>query len=441
MSGPSLFGTPRRIRRGATLTLAFGTLLATGAAASSLTEPAGRTPPRRPDVSLIAGSAAAGAPPASAHTSAAVPDATAVAPSGAAARDAANGDDAKRARPPDGTGTGTGAGPADTGRIAKVIADGKAGPQAVQQLVSRSGDRWSSFYTAQEYAGLQQALDGHYVGVGLWVRRIDGGRIQVARVQPGSPAERAGIKAADLLTSIGAVKCAGLAVTEVVADLRGDNVPGSVVRLGVQRQDRSWTITLRRATLTTEAVTVSKGAGVDGPTVITVDAFSKGVGRQVRDAVRGARHGVLLDLRGNSGGLVTEAVAVASTFLDGGLVATYDVHGKQQALYAAPGGDTTTPLVVLVDGGTMSAAEMLAGALQDRARAVVMGSRTFGKGSVQMPSTLPDGSVAELTVGHYNLPGGRGVDGKGIEPDVTVPGGQDPVADSREVFAGLGAPS
>jgi carboxyl-terminal processing protease len=94
-----------------------------------------------------------------------------------------------------------------------------------------------------------------------------------------------------------------------------------------------------------------------------------------------------------------------------------------------------------VDGGTMSAAEMLAGALQDRGRAVVMGSRTFGKGSVQMPSALPDGSVAELTVGHYDLPGGRGVDGRGITPDVTVPDGQDPVADSREVFAGLGAPS
>jgi carboxyl-terminal processing protease len=99
------------------------------------------------------------------------------------------------------------------------------------------------------------------------------------------------------------------------------------------------------------------------------------------------------------------------------------------------------PLVVLVDGGTMSAAEMLAGALQDRGRAVVMGSRTFGKGSVQMPSALPDGSVAELTVGHYRLPDGRTVDGKGIAPDVTVPDGQDPVAGSREVFAGLGAPS
>jgi carboxyl-terminal processing protease len=150
---------------------------------------------------------------------------------------------------------------------------------------------------------------------------------------------------------------------------------------------------------------------------------------------------VLLDLRGNSGGLVAEAVATASVFLDGGLVATYDVHGRQQALYARPGGNTEVPLVVLVDGGTMSAAEMLSGALQDRGRALIMGSRTFGKGSVQMPSTLADGSVAELTVGHYRLPDGRSLDGVGLTPDVLVPAGHDPVADSREVFAGLGAPS
>ncbi len=128
---------------------------------------------------------------------------------------------------------------------------------------------------------------------------------------------------------------------------------------------------MRRATLATDAVTVARHR--DGPTVVTVDAFTRGVGRQVQDAVKGSDHGVLLDLRGNSGGLVTEAVATASAFLDGGLVATYDVHGQQRALYAAPGGDTAVPLVVLVDGGTMSAAEMLSGALQDRGRALVIG--------------------------------------------------------------------
>nr|WSX79252.1 S41 family peptidase [Streptomyces sp. NBC_00899] len=419
MSGPLLFGTPRRIRRGATLTLVFGTMLATGAAAGSLAEPQQRARPR-----VAAAPADAGRP----GTDSARTDAWSA------------GGDAKGAR----NGGKSGGGmkqKADSERIAQEIAQGKVGPQAVQKLVSRSGDRWSSFYTAQEYAGLQEALDGRYVGTGLWVRRIDGGRIQIARVQSGSPAGRAGIRVGDVLDSIDSTRCTGLAVTEVVAALRGGNVPGSTVSLAVQRGGREWTVTMQRATLATEAVTVSSPDGPEGPTDIAIDAFTLGTGKQVQAAAAAAKHGVLLDLRGNSGGLVEEAVAVASAFLDGGLVATYDVHGNQQALYAAPGGDTAKPLVVLVDGGTMSAAELLAGALQDRGRAVVVGSRTFGKGSVQMPSTLPDGSVAELTVGHYDLPDGRGVDGHGIEPDVQVAGGDDAAAEAREVFAGLGTPS
>jgi carboxyl-terminal processing protease len=409
MSGPWLFGTPRRIRRGVTLTLVFGAILASGAAAGSLTEAARGARDTRIAAAPVAEADKAG--------------------------DSDNGDGSDSAEGSDNSNGET----LDTGRIAAEIQAGKVGSQDVEKLVSRSGDRWSSFYTAQEYAGLQQALDGRYVGVGLWVRRIDGGRIEVARVQSGSPAGRAGIRVGDVLLTIDSTRCTGLAVTEVVADLRGQGVAGSPVTLGMERGKATWPVPLHRATLATEAVTVTPRR--DGPTVIKIDAFSAGVGEQVARAAKDAPRGVLLDLRGNSGGLVTEAVAVASVFLDGGLVATYDVHGRQQALYAAAGGDEHVPLVVLVDGGTMSAAELLAGALQDRGRAVVMGSRTFGKGSVQMPSTLADGSVAELTVGHYDLPGGRGVDGKGITPDVTVPDGQDPVADSREVFAGLGAPS
>nr|WP_307794250.1 S41 family peptidase [Actinospica acidiphila] len=139
---------------------------------------------------------------------------------------------------------------------------------------------------------------------------------------------------------------------------------------------------------------------------------------------------------GNPGGLVAEAVTAASAFLDGGLVATYDVAGEQRALHAEPGGDTKRPLVALVDAGTMSAAELLTGALQDRGRAVVVGSRTFGKGSVQMPTELPDGSVAELTVGHYRTPSGRGVDGHGITPDLEA-GGQ-ALERAETVVGGLG---
>ncbi|MFD8957950.1 S41 family peptidase [Streptomyces anulatus] len=328
---------------------------------------------------------------------------------------------------------------------AEAEADGKSVKDAAEEVVSRSGDRWGAVYDEREYEEFEQALDGTYTGVGLSARRTDGGDVTVSRVQPGGPADRAGIRAGDLLRTLDGRAVGKRPVAEVVALLRGDGTgaaEGSRVELGLVREGRSWTETLRRARLTTEAVTVRRlGAEPSSAVLVKVEAFTKGAGADVRDAVRDAPDGagILLDLRANSGGLVAEAVVAASAFLDGGLVATYDVRGEQQALYAEPGGDTDRPVVVLVDGGTMSAAELLTGALQDRGRAVTVGSPTFGKGSVQMPSELPGGSVAELTVGHYRTPAGRNVDGRGITPDLVV--GERAQQRAETVLSGLGGGS
>jgi carboxyl-terminal processing protease len=322
---------------------------------------------------------------------------------------------------------------------ARAMADGKSPMEAAERAVSRSGDRWSAVYSRGEYQEFEEALDGQYTGVGLSTRRERDGRIEVTRVQPGSPADAAGIRTGDWLRSVDGENVDGRPVTEVVSFLRGDadDAPaGTPVRLGLQRGTHRWNEVLRRARLSTDSVTVRRLGG--GVTMIRVAAFTKGSGDLVREAVAAAPKGtgIVLDLRGNSGGLVTEAVTTASAFLDGGLVATYDVKGDERALHADPGGDTTRPLVALVDGGTMSAAELLTGALQDRGRAVVVGTRTFGKGSVQMPSRLPDGSVAELTVGHYRTPAGRSVDGRGITPDLEV---DERVLERAEtVLSGLG---
>lgn len=329
-----------------------------------------------------------------------------------------------------------------TRAAAEAMADGESPMQAAERAVSRSGDRWGAVYSRGEYEEFQEALDGQYTGVGLSTRRRRDGRVEVARVQAGSPAAASGIRRGDRLRSVDGERTDGLPVTEVVALLRGDaeGAPaGTPVTLGLQRGKHVWSRTLLRARLSTDPVTVRRSA--DGVTVIKIAAFSKGVGEKVRTAVRRspAAGGIVLDLRGNSGGLVTEAVTTASAFLDGGLVATYDVDGDQRALHAGSGGDTARALVVLVDGGTMSAAELLTGALQDRGRAVVVGSRTFGKGSVQMPSRLPDGSVAELTVGHYRTPGGHTVDGHGITPDLDA--GQDGLRRAQTVLTGLGEAS
>ncbi|MET8247207.1 S41 family peptidase [Streptomyces sp. NPDC005202] len=392
MSGRDLFCQPRRIRRGAALTLVFASVLVAGAATDSFPGP-DRKPPA--DAARSAGSA-------SRHDN------------GAAVAKAA----------------------------AEAMADGKSPMEAAERAVSRSGDRWGAVYSQGEYEEFQEALDGQYTGVGLWARRERDGRIEVTRVQTGSPAAAAGIRKGDRLLSVDGKKVDGLPVTEVVSLLRGDadDAPaGTAVTLGLQRGARAWTETLRRARLSTDSVTVHRRA--DGVTVIRIAAFTRGSGETVRTAVRNAPDGagIVLDLRGNSGGLVTEAVTAASAFLDGGLVATYDVDGEQRALHAGRGGDTARPLVALVDGGTMSAAELVTGALQDRGRAVVVGSRTFGKGSVQMPSRLPDGSVAELTVGHYHTPSGHSVDGRGITPDLDA--GRDAMRRAETVLSGLGDPS
>lgn len=404
MSGPCLFVHPRRIRHGAALTLVFVSVLATGAATGSW---GAEGPARAAD----RGSPAARIP----------------------------------IRP-------VAAGSVESDQVEAAAAaaeeDGKSGSQAARDVVSRSGDRWGAVYSAREYEGFRQHLDGAYVGVGLSARVATGGRIEVDHVQSGSPADRAGLRSGDRLLTVDGMEATGRPVTEVVARLRGHGgrSAGTPVTLGLERDGHRWRQTLHRARLATEPVTVDRvGDRRPGAVRIKVDSFTKGTGEEVRRAVRHVPRGdgILLDLRGNSGGLVTEAVTTASSFLDGGLVATYDVRGEQRVLEARPGGDIRSPLVVLVDGGTMSAAELLTGALQDRGRAVVVGSRTFGKGSVQMPSKLADGSVAELTVGHYRTPAGRNVDGAGIAPDLTVHGDDGPSAEARArtVLSGLGGGS
>ncbi|MFE2475632.1 S41 family peptidase [Streptomyces sp. NPDC059389] len=397
---PAFCLRPRDLRRGAALTLAF--IAAVGAAAGTGCW----------DRADAVGAAGAGLAAAGTQNPAAGPETP---------REG-------------GTGTATADREAVARAAAEAAAEGKSGKKAAEEVVSRSGDRWGMVYDQGEYAAFTDDLDGRWTGVGLWIESRRDDRIAVEKVQPGSPADRSGLRAGDRLLSVDGHAVTGLRVCDVVALLRGG--AGTPVVLHLTRDGADLTETLRREQLHTEPVTVRELPG--GITVIKVASFSRGSGEKVRAAVRAARPGAgfMLDLRGNPGGLVTEAVTAASAFLDGGLVATYDVRGAQRALYASPGGDTARPLVTLVDGGTMSAAELVTGALQDRGRAVAVGSRTFGKGSVQMPTPLPDGSVAELTVGTYRTPAGRSLDGSGITPDLAAGDGAEERA--RTVLGGLG---
>ncbi len=312
---------------------------------------------------------------------------------------------------------------------------------AVQGMLNALDDKWSAYYAPTDYARFQSVLEGSYTGVGVWVRRGPDQTLRLTSVSPGSPADLAGFRAGDELLAVGGRSVVGRPAADAVAALRGD--AGTTVVVTVQRGGRLLTRTLRRVGL--EDDDVSAVDVTQGIVRLRVSAFTRGVGRWVRTQVAAARSrhapGIILDLRDNPGGLLDEAVETASAFLDGGPVVSYARHGEQPRVLDALGpGDTTVPLVVMVDGGTASAAEVVTGALQDRGRAVILGSRTFGKGSVQVPTRLSNGSALELTVGRYVTPSGRSLDGVGLEPDVDIrPGTPESTVEARavEVLTGL----
>lgn len=320
---------------------------------------------------------------------------------------------------------------------------------AVRGMLAGLDDRWASYYGSSgsdaSVGALQALLEGRYSGLGVWLRR-DGhaSQILIASITPGSPAASAGVRIGDQLVAVNGQPVVGADLDEVTDALRGPT--GSTVTLGLSDAGGVVrTVSLRRADLPAADVSVRRLAG--GVRWLRIATFSAGVGDQVRVAVAQAQaqgaSGIVLDLRGDPGGLLDQAVAVAAVFLDGGpVVSLAGRHVPRQLLSAPAGGDTRMPLAVLIDGGTASAAEVVAGALQDRGRAVLIGSRSFGKGSVQQTVRLADGSAIELTVASYRTPNGRPVDGVGLEPDVAVPASADPavaLARAGAVLAGLAA--
>ena len=316
---------------------------------------------------------------------------------------------------------------------------------AIQGMLRAAGDEWGTWSD-----GTDPATIAGGAGIGVWLRTARSGQVVVARVTDGSPAAVAGVLPGDEVRTVDGRSAARLAAPIVAAALRGP--VGSRVTLVTSRDAVLRTLTLSRVHLEPAAVSVDlEPVAKGGPSVgrITVPSFTRGVGRDVRAALARlhTQHadGVILDLRGDPGGLLDEAVETASAFLDGGRVVSYTRRdGSTMHLDAVGTGDVSLPVVVLVDGGTASAAEVVAGALQDRGRAVLVGSRTFGKGTVQEPRTLSDGSALELTVARYATPSGRSLDRVGLAPDIDIAAGSAPdiaVRRALDVLTGLVADS
>ncbi len=295
---------------------------------------------------------------------------------------------------------------------------------AVRGLVEAVGDTGHTGYlTPEQVKARDEELSGTFVGIGVTVDD-QGGYTTIVRVLPNSPAERAGLRPGDRIVAVGGTSTKGLTVDDVVTDVRGPE--GTPVTITLRAPDGSErTLTLVRAKLDLPLVS---WALIPGTTyaAIRLESFSSGAGDAVASALREARAAgataILFDLRGNPGGYVDQAVTVASQFLSSGNVyLTRDRSGKETPSPVTPGGIAPDlPLVVLVDGQTASAAEIVVGALQDAGRARLVGERTFGTGTVLGTFPLSDGSAIAIGTQRWLTPKGRAIWKEGITPDVAA---------------------
>lgn len=301
-------------------------------------------------------------------------------------------------------------------------------------------DPHSSYLDARDFKQMQITTDGNYGGLGLVVSMEDGA-VKVVAPQEDSPAAKMGIKSGDFITHLDGKLLYGGTLDEAVDQMRGR--PGTSVRLTVVRpgRDKPFDVSVTRQVIEIKPV---KWEIKDGVGIININGFSKQTGQMTRSAVVSIEKalgrkpvGYVIDLRSNPGGLLDQAVEVSDTFLDHGEVVSQRGRDKRdiERFFAQPGDFAEgLPIVVLVDAGSASAAEIVAGALQDHHRGLVMGERTFGKGSVQTLIQLDDTTALRLTTARYYTPSGRSVQEGGIEPDIIVPQLTDPDYKSRPRF-------
>lgn len=310
---------------------------------------------------------------------------------------------------------------------------------AIQGMLS-SLDAHSGFLNRSDFENLQTQIDGEYGGLGLSVT-LEEGAVKVIAPTADTPADRAGMKSGDFITHLDGELIVGGTLDEAVQRMRGK--PNTSIKLTVVRpgRDAPFDVVITRAIIDLKPV---KWKVQDKIGLITISSFSDGTGKDVAEAVRGVQRsmsgdplGYIVDLRSNPGGILQEAVAVSDVFLDDGEIVSERGRDKREiprwfAESMVPGDVTKgAPVIVLVDAGSASASEIVAGALQDHHRGLVMGERSFGKGSVQNVLPLTRETGLRLTIARYHLPSGRSVQEGGIKPDIPVPQLSDPDYEKR----------
>lgn len=288
-------------------------------------------------------------------------------------------------------------------------------------------DPHSAYLEPEAYKELQVGTTGEFGGLGIEVGMEDG-FVKVISPIDDTPAQRAGIHSGDLIIRIDDTPVKGLSLNDAVKLMRGK--PGTDITLTVVREggDKPLKFTLTRAVIKVNSV---KGRALEpGFGYIRITQFQANTGEDVIQAVsnlkkenKGELKGMIIDLRNNPGGVLNAAVAVSDAFLEDGLIVYTEgrVEDSQMKFKATPTDILKgAPLIVLVNGGSASASEIVAGALQDHKRAIIMGSKTFGKGSVQTILPMPNGAALKLTTARYYTPSGRSIQAEGIEPDIKL---------------------
>ncbi|MGI8407662.1 MAG: S41 family peptidase [Actinomycetota bacterium] len=305
-------------------------------------------------------------------------------------------------------------------------------------VLKKADDPYALFFSPKGFKSLQELTSGKFSGIGVWLKEKNK-ELHIVSVLPDTPALEAGLQRGDVILEIDGTAVSEMNPDEAVSLIKGPE--GSEVRLGIERTGQSLDFAITReaielpnlqARLTTENLGYARLFG-----------FARDAGKQVRaevkDLIDQGAEGMILDLRDNGGGLFDEGVNVASVFIEDGRVVTYQDGQDEKINYEAEGDAfEDVPLVVLVNEGTASASEIVAGALQDRDRAVLIGTTTYGKGSVQEIIPLPDASAVKFTTAAYLTPDGRNINGKGISPDVEVDAAPDVQFDRAvEVLQGI----
>ena len=287
-------------------------------------------------------------------------------------------------------------------------------------------DPHSSYMNEDDFRDMQVQTRGSFGGLGLEVTQ-DNGLVKVVSPIDDTPAAKAGLQPGDLITHLDGQPVMGMGLNDAVEKMRGQ--PGSAIKLSIRRGTKEpFDVTLTRAVIKIVSV---RSRMIQDVGYLRVTVFNEQTEVGVRKAAEELKHanknglaGLVLDLRNNPGGLLDQAVSVSDDFLDAGeIVSTRGRKKEEGQRFFAKTGELfpNVPMVVLINGGSASAAEIVAGALQDHHRAVVVGSKSFGKGSVQTVIPLPGHGAMRLTTARYYTPSGRSIQNTGIEPDITVP--------------------